>query len=189
MYWYVILAVFAANIFWACVNWKKEWDEIIWSVRNTPIMKIDSKILTRAMFSFKVIFMALISWAITSVFPPFMFIGILLVGAAYLSKLAQSDIVKMSWYPLICILKFAADLTITLSAAKLFGFYGFFGSAMAVFMSNALSVTFFIPKKGHMSAVLEADDDFTEDLKNFDEETRGKMHNYDRIHKILGKYA
>ena len=41
---------------------------------------------------------------------------------------------------------FIADIGITAMATSLFGFGGFYGSAMAIFMSNVLSLVFFTPK-------------------------------------------
>ena len=41
---------------------------------------------------------------------------------------------------------FLGDLGITGMATSLFGFSGFYGSAMALFMSNILSIVFFTPK-------------------------------------------
>lgn len=45
-----------------------------------------------------------------------------------------------------CSSLFIADITITGTATAIFGFGGFYGSAMAIFMSNILSVVFFVPK-------------------------------------------
>jgi len=41
---------------------------------------------------------------------------------------------------------FLADIGITGAATSIFGFGGFYGSAMAIFMSNILSLVFFTPK-------------------------------------------
>lgn len=38
------------------------------------------------------------------------------------------------------------DIGITAGATTIFGFSGFYGAAMAIFMSNVLSVAFFTPK-------------------------------------------
>ncbi len=43
-------------------------------------------------------------------------------------------------------LYFISDLAITGTATSIFGFAGFYGSAMAIFMSNVLSVVFFTPR-------------------------------------------
>lgn len=42
---------------------------------------------------------------------------------------------------------FFADLGITTSATAIFGFGGFYGSAMALFMSNVMSYMYFTPKR------------------------------------------
>lgn len=42
---------------------------------------------------------------------------------------------------------FFGDIGITTSATAIFGFSGFYGSAMALFMSNVMSYMYFVPKK------------------------------------------
>lgn len=58
---------------------------------------------------------------------------------------------KHNWYININIfttmIKFAGDIVITAGATSLFGFSGYQGSAMALFMSNILSIAFFTPRK------------------------------------------
>ena len=50
---------------------------------------------------------------------------------------------------------FIADIGITATATALFGFGGFYGSAMAIFMSNILSLVFFTPKGENKALVKE----------------------------------
>ncbi|MCK5017333.1 MAG: hypothetical protein KAS32_09685 [Candidatus Peribacteraceae bacterium] len=51
------------------------------------------------------------------------------------------------WYLLLLApFLFLADLGVTGAATSIFGFSGFYGSAMALLMSNILSIVFFTPK-------------------------------------------
>lgn len=51
------------------------------------------------------------------------------------------------WELIMSICLFAGDLFITTSAVSIFGMTGLYGSVGALFMSNILSIVFFMPKK------------------------------------------
>lgn len=54
---------------------------------------------------------------------------------------------------LTSLLRLVGDIVITSMAASVFGFSGFYGAAGALFMSNMLSVVFFLPRRQGASAV------------------------------------
>lgn len=87
----IVLIVLFANIAWAVLNWKREWDHVV-GVWSTPPRK---------------------------------------------------GIVD---YPL-SIVRLVGDIAITSAATSLFGLGGFYGAAGALFMSNLVSVVFFLPKR------------------------------------------
>ena len=64
---------------------------------------------------------------------------------------AQHSLKLLALSPLFLI----GDITITGAATSMFGFSGFQGSAMAILMSNLLSVFFFTPK-GEAKQILKA---------------------------------
>ena len=48
---------------------------------------------------------------------------------------------------LTSLVRLGGDVILTTSAASVFGFSGFYGAAGALFMSNMLSVVFFLPRR------------------------------------------
>lgn len=186
MYWYIILAVFALNIVWAARNWKSEWDEMIWAWKECPIALFNKKVFRKALFSKRVILAGLVLGFFTTIFPPIMFITGIMMVLIYASKVFSFDVVKISSYPLIATFKFVGDLAITTGATAIFGFSGLFGSAMAIFFSNVLSVTFFTPGKNHNDMTLSATDDFSDELKEYDERI---LNSNKDIDDIFAKYG
>ena len=57
---------------------------------------------------------------------------------------------------IMAVIGFGGDLVITAMATSIFGFTGFYGAAMAIFMSNILSIVFFMPKKKKSNKVVYA---------------------------------
>ena len=74
----------------------------------------------------------------------------------------MSDLLTTNKLLVIAPLLLILDLTITGGATKVFGFNGFQGSAMAILMSNVLSIFFFTPK-GEAKKILKQ---YEKELKN-----------------------
>jgi hypothetical protein len=91
----VVLGILFANILWAVLNWKREWDHLL-AVWSSPPGR----------------------------------------GGWRMAEYALS------------LVRLVGDVVLTSCATTLFGLGGFYGAAGALFMSNLLSVVFFLPR-GH----------------------------------------